>query len=330
MGITSPRNRRRTADGRRSRLRRGRRPRGGATYTSRWGRTSSFARFLRETKVPPRDAAGIHPDAVRGRALSCRSDAPLHVPDIITDPRTVINGAVRRPAALGNKGSTRTATSCCHDVARRRIVQKGGRQAGAPSARPPCGACARGTGDARPRDADRTEPSCATRASAELGDPVPESHHHRAQTSGDLRTSSRAARGRAVGRGRWPSALQGPRRDPCGRCARIAELPHAGGTTIGNPGGQPCAGPAVLLHRHRRLSLLLLLPASSLARTCGGGGGGGVGGFSSRSRKGDRVYHVREGDLPGGQNGAGTLVLYGSFSPRRRAPPRCHLPAGRR
>nr|HRC85026.1 di-heme oxidoredictase family protein [Thermoanaerobaculia bacterium] len=67
----------------------------------------AFARFMRSTKAPPRDAAvAATPDAVTGRSLFIAIGCNIcHTPDITTAPAgTVINGGkFVIPAALGDK-----------------------------------------------------------------------------------------------------------------------------------------------------------------------------------------------------------------------------------
>jgi CxxC motif-containing protein (DUF1111 family) len=92
---------------------------------------TAFTRFMRSTKVPPRDAElAATPDATAGeqifRQLGC---ATCHVPTLVTaPPGTVINGgALTVPAALGGKRIHPYSDFLLHDVGTGDgIVQNGG------------------------------------------------------------------------------------------------------------------------------------------------------------------------------------------------------------
>lgn len=90
-----------------------------------------FARFMRATKVPPRDAAlAATASAQAGQALFSQIGCAIcHVPTITTAPvGTVINGgAFRVPAALGNKIIHPYSDFLLHDIGTGDgIVQNGG------------------------------------------------------------------------------------------------------------------------------------------------------------------------------------------------------------
>jgi CxxC motif-containing protein (DUF1111 family) len=92
---------------------------------------TAFARFMRATKAPPRDAAlAATADAITGgnlfNAIGCNI---CHVPSIVTAPAgTVINGgALTVPAALGNKRIRPFGDFLLHNVGTGDgIVQNGG------------------------------------------------------------------------------------------------------------------------------------------------------------------------------------------------------------
>jgi CxxC motif-containing protein (DUF1111 family) len=92
-----------------------------------------FARFMRATKAPPRDATlAKRPEALAGEALFARIGcATCHVPTLVTAaPGTVINaGAFRVPEALGSRRIHPYSDFLLHDVGTGDgIVQNGGPQ----------------------------------------------------------------------------------------------------------------------------------------------------------------------------------------------------------
>jgi CxxC motif-containing protein (DUF1111 family) len=91
----------------------------------------AFARFMRSTKAPPRDAAlAATADAIAGSSLFNDTGCSIcHVRNIVTvQPGTLINGgALRVPSALGNKTYHPFGDFLLHDVGTGDgIVQNGG------------------------------------------------------------------------------------------------------------------------------------------------------------------------------------------------------------
>jgi CxxC motif-containing protein (DUF1111 family) len=84
------------------------------------GDIDRFARFMRATKAPPRDAAvATSPDALAGEALFAQIGcANCHVPALVTaPPGSVVNaGAFTVPDALGNKRIHPYSDFLLHDV----------------------------------------------------------------------------------------------------------------------------------------------------------------------------------------------------------------------
>lgn len=94
------------------------------------GDVDLFARFMRGTKAPPRDAAlAAHPDALAGEALFAQVGcASCHVPTIVTaPPGSVVNaGAFTVPDALGNKRIHPYGDFLLHDVGTGDGIQQNG------------------------------------------------------------------------------------------------------------------------------------------------------------------------------------------------------------
>jgi CxxC motif-containing protein (DUF1111 family) len=95
------------------------------------GDIESFARFMRATKAPPRDAAlAATPDAQAGARIFVQIGCALcHTPAIVTAPEgTSINGGTYTvPAALGNKAFHPFGDFLLHDVGTGDgVVQNGG------------------------------------------------------------------------------------------------------------------------------------------------------------------------------------------------------------
>ena len=91
----------------------------------------SFARFMRSTGVPPRDAAlAATPDAIAGRSLfGAVGCAQCHTPTIVTAPAGTLlhGGAFSVPEALGNKTIHPFSDFALHNVdTGDGIVQNGG------------------------------------------------------------------------------------------------------------------------------------------------------------------------------------------------------------